>query len=195
MVLTSYIIYTKSKTGTIATITDEGRGCSKFQRDHHRSAHLKNKYLKVSSKKSSLPPIPAQAVPLRLLQTAIANLLIVLDIDDRLLPLASLNLSLKQNVDFAEGSVLHLWNPNPSHESADKGGGCPDVAALAAQVPLISVEHVAGKEDAGNIDQVVGTSSDTGCQRPETRGRCLADDDPRSRRGSYAEQDGDDQTK
>jgi hypothetical protein len=106
------------------------------------------------------------------------HLLIVVDIDDRLLPFASRDTTLEQNVDLTEGPVLHLWNPDPSHDGADKGGASPDVAALAAQVPLISVEHVAGKEDARNIDQVVGTSSDTGCEWPETNGRCLADDDP-----------------
>ena len=87
-------------------------------------------------------------------------------------------MTLEQNVDLTEGPVLHLWNPDPSHEGADKGGASPDVAALAAQIPFIRVEHVAGKEDARNIDQVVGTSSDTGCQWPETNGRCLADNDP-----------------
>ena len=101
----------------------------------------------------------------------------------------------EQNVDLTERPVLHLWNPDPRHEGADEGGGSPDVAALAAQVPLISVEHVAGEEDARDIDQVVGTSSDTGGQRPETDGRCLADDDPRGRGGSQAEQDGDEQAK
>ena len=117
-------------------------------------------------------------MPLRLLQTAIFHLLIVVDIDDRLLPFASRDTTRKQNVDLTEGPVLHLWNPDPSHDGADKGGASPDVAALATQVPLISVERVAGEEDARNIDQVVGTSSDTGCQWPETNRRCLADDDP-----------------
>jgi len=84
----------------------------------------------------------------------------------------------EQNVNLTEGPVLHLWNPDPSHDGADKGGGSPDVTTLAVQAPLIIVEHIAGKEDARNIDQVVGTSSDTGCQWSETNGRCLADDDP-----------------
>jgi thiamine biosynthesis lipoprotein ApbE len=87
-------------------------------------------------------------------------------------------MTLEQNVNLTVGPVLHLWNPEPSHGSAKKGGTSPNVAALAAQVPLIIVEHVASKEDARNIDHVVGTSSDTGCQWPETNGRCLADDDP-----------------
>lgn len=105
-------------------------------------------------------------------------LLIIVDIDDRLLPFASRDMTPEQNVDLTEGPVLHLRNPEPGHGGADKGGTSPDVAALATQVPLVGVEHVARKEDARNIDQVVGSSSNTGCQWPETNGRCLADDDP-----------------
>lgn len=104
-------------------------------------------------------------------------------------------MTLEQNVDLTEGPVLHFWNVDPRQGGADKGSTSPDVAALAAQVPLISVEHVAGKEDARNIDHVVGTSSNTGGQWPETNGRGLADDDPRGRGGSQAEQHGDDQAK
>ena len=117
-------------------------------------------------------------MPLRLLQTATSTLLIVVNIDDSLLPFASLDTAREQNVDLTEGPVLHLWNPDPRHDGAHKGGASPDVAALTAQVPFITVEHVASKEDARNIDQVVGTSSDTGCQWPETNGRGLPDDDP-----------------
>lgn len=101
-----------------------------------------------------------------------------MDIDDRLFPFPGLDTTPEQNVDLTEGSVLHLWDPDPGHDGAEKGGTSPDVAALAAQLRRIIVEHVAGKEDARNIDQVVGTSSNTGCQWPETNGRCLADNDP-----------------
>lgn len=87
-------------------------------------------------------------------------------------------MSLEQDVNLTEGSVLHLRNEEPRHNRAEKGGASPDIATLAAQVPLVRVEHVAGKEDARNVDQVVGTSSDTCCQRPKTNGGCLADDDP-----------------
>jgi hypothetical protein len=146
-------------------------------------------------KNASLSPIPAQAVPPMLLQTAISHLIIVLDIDDRLLPLASRHMTREQNVDLTEGPMLHLRDPDPRHDGADEGGASPDVAALAAQVPLIRVEHVAGEEDARDIDQVVGTASDTGCQWPETNGGGLADDDPGGRGGSDAEEDGDDQAK
>ena len=144
----------------------------------HTSTHLENNYLKLSSKKlvsaaHSYTSSATQASP-----NSNCHLLIVLDIDDRILPFASLDMTREQNVDLTEGPVLHLWNPDPRHDAADKGGGSPDVAALGAQVPLSSVEHVASKEDARNIDEVVGTSSDTRCQWPKTNGRCLADDDP-----------------
>ena len=106
------------------------------------------------------------------------HLLIVINIDRCPLPFASLNTTLEQNVNLTEGSVLHLRNPDPRQDGTNQGGASPDVAALAAQVPLIGVEHVAGKEDARNVDQVVCTSSDTGCQWSETNRRCLTDDNP-----------------
>jgi len=61
-------------------------------------------------------------------------------------------MTVEQNVNLTEGSVLHLGNPDPSHAGADKGGASPDVAALAAQGPLVIVEHVAGEENARNVD-------------------------------------------
>jgi hypothetical protein len=106
------------------------------------------------------------------------RLFVILHINNGLLPLPSRHLTLEQDVDLTEGSFFHLWNPDVRHGSADKGGPSPDVAALATKVPLVRVEHVAAEEDARNIDQVVGTSSNTGGQWPETNGRCLADDDP-----------------
>jgi hypothetical protein len=101
----------------------------------------------------------------------------------------------EQDVDLTEGPVLHLGDPDPRHEGADEGGAGPHVAALAAQVPLVRVEHVAGEEDARDVDQVVGAAADTGCQWPETNGGGLADDDPGGGGGSQAEEDGDDQAK
>lgn len=135
-----------------------------FRRDSHPSAYLAT-------------PIPAQAAT-QASPSSNFHLLIVVEFDDRVLPFASLDLSLEQNVDLTEGPVLHLRNELPRHDGAEKGGASPDIATLAAQVPLIGVEHVAGKEDARNVDHVVGTSSNTCCKRPETDGRCLADNDP-----------------
>ena len=86
-----------------------------------------------------------------------------MDVDDCLRPFASLDTTLEQNVDLTEGPVPHLWNPDPRHNGADQCRASPNIATLAAQIPLISVEHVAGEENARDIDQVVGTSSNTGC--------------------------------
>ena len=155
----------------MAAISNKTRGCSNFRQ---------NNYLSVTSKE--LNPTPTAYSCIRSTAQASQNsnfhLLIIADIDDRLLPFSSLDTTPEHNVDLTEGSVLHFWNPEPGQGSADKGGTSPDVATLATQIPLISVEHVAGKEDARNIDHIVSTSSNTGCQWPETNGRCLADDNP-----------------
>jgi len=152
--------------------------CSTFRHDPHPSSHLETNYLKVSTKKPVSAAHPCTSSATHASPNSNFHLLIVVDTDDRLLPLASRDVTLEQDVDLTEGPVLHLRNPDPSQEGADEGGARPDVAALAAQVPLITVEHVAGEEDARDIDQVVGTAPDTGCQWPEANGRCLADDDP-----------------
>ena len=99
-----------------------------------------------------------------------SSLLVVVDIDDGLLPLASWYMTSEQNVDLTERPFLHLWDEQPRQNGADQGGSSPDVATLAAEVPLLSVEHVAGKEDARDVDQVVGTTSDTSRQWPKTDG-------------------------
>lgn len=72
VVSTSYIRDTKSKPGTVAAITNEVEDA--IHSDMILTLQL---ILKIISRKylvrnSSLPPIPAQAVPLRLLQTAIS---------------------------------------------------------------------------------------------------------------------------
>jgi hypothetical protein len=87
-------------------------------------------------------------------------------------------MTVEQNVDLSEGSVLHLRNEHPGQDGAEERGAGPDVAALAAQVPLVAVQHVAGEENAGDVDQVVGAATDAGGERPEADGGCLADDDP-----------------
>jgi hypothetical protein len=90
------------------------------------------------------------------------NPLIIVDIDDRLVPFASRDIPPRQNVDLTEGSVLHLWNPEPRHGDADNRSTSPDLAAPVAQVPLISVKHVAGKEDTRDIDRVVAQEQEAG---------------------------------
>lgn len=106
------------------------------------------------------------------------RLLVIVDIDDCPLPLAGWNMTIEQDINFAVRSVLHLWEPDPSHDCAEKGSAGPDVTALATKVSLVRVEHVAGQEDTRNVGQVVGTPSDTSRQWPEPDGRRLSNDDP-----------------
>lgn len=63
-----------------------------------------------------------------------------------------------------------------------------------ARESYLRVEHPARQEDARNVDNVVAATADTGGQGPETNGRCLADDDPGSRRRTEREEHGDDKT-
>jgi hypothetical protein len=84
----------------------------------------------------------------------------------------------EQDIDLSERPILHFRNEHPRQDGAEEGGAGPDVAALAAQVPLVAVQHVAGEEDAGDVDQVVGAAADAGGERSEADGGRLADDDP-----------------
>ena len=116
-----------------------------------------------------------------------------MDIDLGLLPLARGNMTVEQNIDLAVRPILHLRQPDVRHGEADKRGAGPYVAALAAEVGLVRVEHVAGEEDAGDVDGVIAATSDAGCEGSETDGRCFADDDPGGGGGAEAEEDGDDE--
>lgn len=174
-------------------------------------AHVYPSPLKLDNRDDSTPPdelltfhlIKRQLVPaIPLLQTQCLckqailfnfRLVIIIDIDDSLLPLAGRDPTLEQNIDLTEGSVLHLRDPNVRHDGAEEGSAGPDVSRLAADVPLVVVEHVTGEEDAGNVDQVVGATPNTSCQWSETHGRGLTDDDPGGGGGTQAETDGDDQ--
>ena len=74
------------------------------------------------------------------LQTSIkprANLLVVVDVDNSPLPLASWDMAIEQDVDFAEGSTLHFWYVEVRQDEADETSRGPDVAAPAAQVDAL----------------------------------------------------------
>lgn len=95
------------------------KGCSTFQCHPHPSTYLANNYRKVSSKKlvsatRSYTSSSTQASP-----NSNSHLLIIVDIDDRILPFASRDMTLEQNIDLTEGPVLHLWYPDPRHDAAD----------------------------------------------------------------------------
>jgi hypothetical protein len=106
------------------------------------------------------------------------HLIIILNIDNSLGPLARRHMTVEQDINLTERSVLHLRDEHPGQDGTEESGAGPDVTALAAQVPLVAVQHVAGEENAGDVDQVVGAAADAGGERPEADGGRFADDDP-----------------
>ena len=62
------------------------------------------------------------------------HLVVILDIDDRLLPLASGHLAVEQDVDLTVGPALHLRQVEEGDDEAEETGTAPDVAALAAEI-------------------------------------------------------------
>jgi hypothetical protein len=69
-------------------------------------------------------------------------LLVVVDVDLGLLPLAGRDLAAEHDVDFAVRAVLHLGQLEVGDDQAAKTGSAPDVATLAAEVGTVGVEHV-----------------------------------------------------
>jgi len=59
---------------------------------------------------------------------------VVLDIDDSLLPLASGHLAVEQDVDLTVRPALHLRQVEESDDEAEETSTTPNVAALAAEV-------------------------------------------------------------
>ena len=64
-------------------------------------------------------------------------LLVVVDVDNRLAPLASRNLALEHDIDLTVGPTLHLRDVEVRHDEAHKASGTPDVTTLAAKVTTL----------------------------------------------------------
>jgi hypothetical protein len=62
------------------------------------------------------------------------RLLIIVNIDDSLGPLACWNLAVEQDVDLAVRSVLHLRQEEVCENEAEETSATPDVTALATEV-------------------------------------------------------------
>ena len=62
------------------------------------------------------------------------HLVVILDIDDRLLPLASGHLAVEQDVDLTVRPALHLGQVEEGHDEAEETGATPHVTTLAAKV-------------------------------------------------------------
>jgi hypothetical protein len=122
------------------------------------------------------------------------RLLVSCNVNFGLGPLAGRNLALEQNVNLTVGAALHLRQEKVCQHEAEETSTTPDVTALATEVGLllyvsnsndcrsrksyIRVKHVAREENAGNVDHVVGSASNTSSQRPKTNRRGLSNDDP-----------------
>lgn len=104
--------------------------------------------------------------------------MIVVDIDNRLLPLARRYMTFEEDIDLAIRAILHLRQPNVRHDKADKPSPGPDIAAFATEVAARRVEHVASEVDAGDVDGVVAAAADACGEWSQADGGCFADDDP-----------------
>lgn len=60
--------------------------------------------------------------------------MVILDIDDRLLPLASRHLAVEQDVDLTVRPALHLGQVEVGDDEAEETGATPDVTALATKI-------------------------------------------------------------
>ena len=105
-------------------------------------------------------------------------LLVIVDVDLGLLPLAGRDLTVEHDVNLAVRAVLHLWQLEVGDNQAAETGGAPDVTTLAAEVCTIGVEHVRGDEYAGDLHDVVGGATNSGGQGTETDAGGFSDHHP-----------------
>jgi hypothetical protein len=115
------------------------------------------------------------------------DLLVVVDVDDRLLPLASRDLPSEHDVDLAVTAVLHLRKLEVGDDQTSQTGGAPDVTTFSTKIAANRVKHVACEEDARYFYDVIlclvsvvhskwyniwtyGGAADTSRQRPEADG-------------------------
>lgn len=65
------------------------------------------------------------------------RLLVGLDVDNGLGPLAGRDLALEQNVNLTVRAALHLRNEEVGHDETEETSAAPNVTALAAEVCLL----------------------------------------------------------
>lgn len=65
------------------------------------------------------------------------GLLVGLDVDDGLGPLAGRDLALEKNVDFAVRAALHLRKEEVGQHETDETSSAPDITALSTEVGLL----------------------------------------------------------
>ena len=66
------------------------------------------------------------------------GLLVVVDVDGHLLPLAGRDAAVEHDVDLAVRAALHLRQAKVRDDQTEKAGTAPDVAALATDCRIVS---------------------------------------------------------
>ena len=66
------------------------------------------------------------------------RLLVVVDVDLGLPPLAGRDATLEHNVDFAVRAILHLWQTPPCSDQANERRGAPHVTTPASDYAIVS---------------------------------------------------------
>ena len=86
----------------------------------------------------------------------VKRLLVVIDVNDSLRPLASWDLALEHDVDLAVGTSLHLRKLVVRRDQAEEAGSAPNVAAFASNCSVsVIVRYLlrGGEEDAYGFRQ------------------------------------------
>jgi hypothetical protein len=64
-------------------------------------------------------------------------LLVVLGVDDGILPLASRHMAIEEDVDLAVGSALHLWDVEVGKSETEECRACPNITTFSAEVSAL----------------------------------------------------------
>lgn len=122
------------------------------------------------------------------------KLLILLNINNRALELASRNTAIEEDITLTIRSMLKLRQEEECHNPADHSRRAPDITALATKVPARLIEHLRREVDHGDLSDVVSGATDAGGEGAETDGGCLGDDGVGDGTEGAGEDEGDDDT-
>jgi hypothetical protein len=103
-------------------------------------------------------------------------LMIILDVDNRLLELPSWHLTVEQNVQLAVTSALQLRQSKERARKTNSRSPAPDIPTLARQIPPRRVQHLTSEVNHRDLSHIVGSAPDSGRQRSQAHGARLGDD-------------------
>jgi hypothetical protein len=118
-------------------------------------------------------------------------LMIVLDVDNRLLELPRRHLPVEQNIQLAVTPPLQLWQPKERARKTHRRSPAPDIPTLARQVPARWVKHLARQINHRDLSDVVRSSPNSSRQRSQAHGASLGDDGVGDRAESPSVDEGD----